>query len=89
MGFTSVERPKRTRKKGSGRPAMPEECKKKMMTMRLPIWLTEWLREQEDSQSEVIERALVNYYNLRRLKVKKNKAMKEYIKSIDNNKKEA
>jgi len=41
--------------------------KKVLTAVRLPPMLLDWLKNQEESQAVLIERALVNYYNLKGL----------------------
>jgi len=47
---------------GAGRP--PGKTRRRI-TFRLSIWLVDWLKRQEGSQSVIIEKALVAYYKLK------------------------
>jgi len=44
--------------RGSGRKPSPPELKKIPVGMKLPRWLVEWMREQPNSQSVLIEDAI-------------------------------
>lgn len=48
------------KRKGAGRP--PGIVNKERVTIRLPVWLKVWLKEQPESQAVLIERALIEYY---------------------------
>ena len=50
------------KRKGAGRP--PAANAKRMYSVRLPEWLIDWLREQDKSQAEIIEDALVCKHKL-------------------------
>lgn len=47
---------------GAGRPSEGRV----MVSVRLPIWLVEWLRSQDASQAALIEDALVRQHRLQR-----------------------
>ena len=46
---------------GAGRNVGPDGPRK-MYSVRLPIWLIEWLRSQDEPQSRVIETAIREHY---------------------------
>ncbi len=55
--------------KGAGRPHIDSYLKKIPVTTRLPTWLVLWLRDQDDSQSEIIETAIISHYQLNKEKL--------------------
>jgi len=46
------------KRKGAGRPLGSDN--KERITIRLPVWLKVWLKEQPESQAVLIERALTD-----------------------------
>lgn len=54
-------RPGAGRKPGS---MLPPDIRRQPLQFRLPGWLIKWLREQPESIGRLVERALVNYYDL-------------------------
>ncbi len=51
---------------GSGAKADPVHGPKRMLSIRMPVWVIEWLKGQEESQSVLVERALVKTYEIKR-----------------------
>jgi len=51
---------------GAGRKPSPPELKKIPVGMKLPRWLVEWMREQPNSQSVLIEDAICKVHKLKR-----------------------
>lgn len=43
----------------------PEALKKETFGTRLPKWMIDWLRGQDESQSTLIEAALISHYKLK------------------------
>lgn len=48
-----------------GRPAIDVNLKKMPINVALPKRLIDWLDEQEESRAIIIERALINEYDIR------------------------
>ena len=53
------------RNAGAGRPNQHQIGKKKMVAVRLRPDLAQWLREQPESQSILIEQALIKAYDIK------------------------
>ena len=51
-------------RKGAGRPKGTTRSNTKMVSVRLPIWLADWLKEH-GQQAQAIKEALIEYYKLR------------------------
>ena len=49
--------------KKAGRPLTNHDGKKKLISVRLPLWLITWLQCQDMSQAILIEEALDKIYN--------------------------
>ena len=49
-----------------GRPPADPAQRRVPVTVRLPFWLLDWLRSNDQSQSRLIERALIATYDLER-----------------------
>ena len=47
-----------------GRKALPENEKRVNVTIKLPLWLREWLKMQKTAQSRLIEAALIETYQI-------------------------
>ena len=43
---------------GAGRPSIDPELVKIPVSYKLPRWLVEWLRDQDDSAANIIERSI-------------------------------
>ena len=52
------------KRKGAGRKPLPPEYKKTKITPKLELWLVEWIRHQDKSQTLLIEQALIKLHNL-------------------------
>lgn len=53
------------KRKGAGRPPAPVELKKRMVSIRLPEWLIQWMDEQHDTNRAVlIEEALKKVHGI-------------------------
>jgi hypothetical protein len=52
-------------REGAGRPAGPPDLVKVPVGYRLPRWLVDWMREQPQTQAELIEHALIKTYKLK------------------------
>jgi hypothetical protein len=50
---------------GAGRPTIPHELKKKPVNLKIPNWLNDWLAEQPESKISLIEKALLQQFNLK------------------------
>ena len=50
---------------GAGRKPSPPDLKKIPISVKLPRWLVEWMRDQPESQSVLIEDALQDRHNLK------------------------
>lgn len=50
-----------------GRKALPpdDDNRRVNVTVKLPLWLREWLKTQEAAQSRLIEAALIEKYQLK------------------------
>lgn len=55
--------------KGAGRPEVDIYLKRVPFNCRLPTWLVVWLRDQDDSQSEIIETAIIAHHQLNKEKL--------------------
>lgn len=55
------------RRKGAGRPLGIDN--KERVTIRLPVWLKSWLREQPESQAVLIEKALINLIEKEKMEI--------------------
>lgn len=52
-------------RKGAGRPPAPPEMKKRMISIRLPEWLIQWMDDQTDTNRAVlIENALQKMHGI-------------------------
>lgn len=52
---------------GAGAPCLEDESQRRIpVSIRLPRWLVDWLRDQEYTQSSLIESAIVQAYRLKR-----------------------
>jgi hypothetical protein len=53
------------RRKGAGRPkgtTVPDQYRREVFTCRLPRYVIDWLRRQDESQGNLITRAVVDLY---------------------------
>lgn len=57
------------KREGAGRPPLDPRMVKVPVGYRLPAWLVDWMREQDQAQSELIETALCNAYRLKPPKI--------------------
>ena len=51
--------------RGAGRKPSPPEFKKIPVGVKLPRWLVEWMRGQDESQAVLIEEALKKQHGLK------------------------
>ena len=49
-----------------GRPAVSHEAMRIPVTVKLPRWLVEWLRAQDEPQSRIIEKAIFKAHKMKR-----------------------
>ena len=49
---------------GSGRPPADPDLKKIPVNLKLPAYIVDWLREQDESQAVLIEQALLDTYDI-------------------------
>jgi len=54
------------KRKGAGRPKLPASKKRSMVSIKLPGFIVKWLRSQEQSQGKLIEKALIETYEIER-----------------------
>lgn len=54
------------KREGAGRPHAPDGHKKRMVSVRLPEYLIQWLSDQTESQAALIESALNKTYSIER-----------------------
>ncbi|KPJ76022.1 MAG: hypothetical protein AMJ54_13225 [Deltaproteobacteria bacterium SG8_13] len=57
--------PRGGKRKGAGRPkgtTVQEPYRRQVFTCRLPRYVIEWLRQQDESQGRLIARAVVDLY---------------------------
>lgn len=52
-------------KRAVGRPKSDPKLGKIPVNLRLPFWLVAWLKDQDQSQAVIIEKALLKQYNLK------------------------
>ena len=53
------------KRQGAGRPPAPVELKKRMVSIRLPEWLIQWMYEQpETNRAVLIEEALKKVHSI-------------------------
>ena len=53
------------KRQGAGRPLVPAELKKRMVSIRLPEWLIQWMDEQpETNRAVLIENALKEIHGI-------------------------
>lgn len=53
------------KRQGAGRPPAPEELKKRMVSIRLPEWIIQWMDAQPDTNRAVlIEEALKKVHRI-------------------------
>ena len=53
------------KRQGAGRPPAPAELKKRMVSIRLPEWLIQWMDEQpKTNRAVLIEEALKKVHNI-------------------------
>lgn len=52
------------KRKGAGRPALPEDKKKVAINVKLPPGIIAWMDEQELSRAVLIERAVREKYGI-------------------------
>ena len=58
--------PGQGRFEGGRKPLSPDDMTRRVnVTVKLPLWLREWLKAQESAQSRLIETALINQYHMR------------------------
>jgi hypothetical protein len=50
---------------GAGRPTINPLLRKSPATVKLPQWLLDWMREQDEAQSVLIEQAMIKTYKLK------------------------
>ena len=43
----------------------PPGINKKMVSIKLPFWLAAWLKRQDMSQAQLIEKALTEFYRIK------------------------
>lgn len=54
------------KREGAGRPLAPEMLKKRMVSIRLPEWLIQWMDEQpKTNRAVLIEQALSKLHKLK------------------------
>lgn len=53
------------KREGAGRPQLDPRMVKVPVGYRLPCWLVDWMRAQDQAQSELIETALCKTYKLK------------------------
>ena len=53
-----------TDKTRTGRPPIAPHLKKVKINPRIPQWLVDWMGEQDDPQSILIERAMEDFYDI-------------------------
>ena len=54
------------KREGAGRPlGSSKPPVKRPVSVKLPIWLANWLKKREGSQARLIEKALIGFYGLR------------------------
>ena len=56
-----------SKRTGAGRPALAPGLKKVKVGLKMRPWLNEWLNEQSESKISLIEKALIEYYNLEKV----------------------
>lgn len=50
---------------GGRKPLSPDDMTRRVnVTVKLPLWLREWLKVQDIAQSRLIETALINQYQI-------------------------
>ncbi|EDS6807061.1 hypothetical protein AZH90_004330 [Salmonella enterica subsp. enterica serovar Legon] len=49
---------------GAGRPAKEDKRRRIVTSVRLEPWLLNWLKSQEETSTQLIERALIGFYGL-------------------------
>ena len=64
--------PRGGKRLGAGRPqgskstvTKPDHLKSRMVSVRLPKWLADWLKDQPESSGRIIKRALIETYKLK------------------------
>jgi len=50
---------------GAGRPTIAPELKKKAVNLKITPWLNDWLNDQDESKTSLIEKALIEQYELK------------------------
>jgi hypothetical protein len=56
------------KREGAGRPKgsmFPPNKRRKQVSVRLPVWLSDWLQNHPESSGRLIERALIAFYQLK------------------------
>ena len=53
------------KREGAGRKPSPPELKKEPISVKLPKWLLDWMREQPESRAVLIEEALKRRHKLK------------------------
>jgi hypothetical protein len=56
------------KRKGAGRPkgsTVPPDKRRQNVTVRLPLWLFDWLKNHPEPSGRLIERALIMTYELK------------------------
>ena len=53
------------KRNGAGRPHLDKRIVKVPVSFRLQSWLVDWMREQPETQSKLIENALCNTYKIK------------------------
>jgi hypothetical protein len=52
------------RRKGAGRPALPDNTRKAGVYIKLPPWLIAWMDSQKESRAVLIEKAIRETYKV-------------------------
>lgn len=60
-----MESTKGGRRKGAGRKPQRPELKKKQITFKLSQWMLDWLDEQPEAKVYLVEKALVEHFDLK------------------------
>lgn len=51
------------KKKVVGRPKVPDLLRREVTTVRLPLWLIQWLDAQDKTNADLIEEAVLKHFN--------------------------
>lgn len=62
---TTANTAKRMTQTDGGRPETPPHLRTKVVSLRLPQWVIDWMDAHEETQGHLMREAVIEYYGLR------------------------